>query len=113
SAGADDAAGHGEQAEAEAFGLPSAGGVMLVVDGQGLGPGNQIAGQGDDLEPDPVGVVAVDGQVGQASVFEAADAVLGAGALAVADLEGGQRPTGAAGVGRKTGDAPAIVISQP
>ncbi len=57
-------------------------------------------------------MIAVEGQIAQASVFEAADAVFGAGALAVADFEGGQRPADAAGVGRETCDAPAIVVSQ-
>lgn len=82
SAGADDAAGDGEQAEAQAFRFPFACG-LVPVEGQGLGPGDQIAGQGDDFEPDPVGPVAVEGQVMQAGVFEAADTVFGAGALQV------------------------------
>ena len=59
SAGADDATGHGEQAEAETFRFPFACGLM-PVEGQGLGPGDQITGQGDDFEPDPVGLVAVE-----------------------------------------------------
>ena len=57
--------------------------------------------------------IAVEGQVAQAGVLEAADAVLAAGALAVADLEGGQRPAGAAGVGGEAGDPPAVVVGQP
>lgn len=58
-------------------------------------------------------MVAVEGQVAQAGVFETADAVLGAGALTVTDLEGGQRPTDIAGVGRETRYAPAMVVSEP
>jgi hypothetical protein len=68
SGGVDDAAGHSEQPEADALWLPSAGGLVLV-EGQGLGPGDQIGGEGDDFEPDPVGVVAVEGQVVQAGVL--------------------------------------------
>src|SRR6516165_9115069 len=59
----------------------------MPVEGQGLGPGDQIASQGDDFEPDPVGPVVVERQVTQAGVLEAADTVLGAGALAVAHFE--------------------------
>jgi hypothetical protein len=67
SPGADDAAGHGEQAEAEAFGLPLACGLM-PVEGQGLGPGDQTASQGNDFEPDPVRPVAVERQATEAGV---------------------------------------------
>jgi len=85
---------------------------VVFVEGQGLRPGDEVSGHGDNLEPDPVGVIAVEGQIAQTSVFEAADAVFGAGALAVADFGGGQRPADAAGVGGETCDAPAIVVSQ-
>jgi hypothetical protein len=73
----------------------------MLVEGQGFGPGDQFGGQSDDFEPDPIGLVVVEGQVAKAGVRQAADTVLGAGALAVADLKGRQRPARAAGVGRK------------
>jgi hypothetical protein len=80
SAGADDASGDGEDAESESLGFPSAGGLM-PVEGEGLGPGEEVGGECDDLDPDPVLGVAVEGQVPQAGVFQGADAVLAAGAL--------------------------------
>ena len=57
------------------------------VQGEGLRPDQQVGGQHGDLEPDLVLVEAVKGQVGQAGVFQAADAVLGSGALAVPDFQ--------------------------
>ena len=45
--------------------------------------GEQFAGQGDDLAPDLVLGVAVQGQVAQAGVFGGADPVLAAGPAAV------------------------------
>jgi hypothetical protein len=85
----------------------------MVVEGQGLGPGDEVGGQGDHLEPDPVGLVVVERQVAQAGVVEAADAVFAAGALTVTNLQGGQGPAGAAGVSGDTSDAPAVVVGQP
>ena len=49
----DDASGDGEDSETEPFGFPPAGGFG-VVEGEGLGPGEQVGGQGDDLDPEPV-----------------------------------------------------------
>ena len=69
----------------------------VSVEGQGLGPGEQVGGEGDDLEPDPVLGVAVEGQVAQPGVLQAADAVLAAGALPVPDLEIGQAPAAVLG----------------
>ena len=60
--GVDDPAGDGEDPEPEAFGFPSADGLVLGP-GQGLGPGQEVGGEGDDLDPDPVLGVAVEGQV--------------------------------------------------
>jgi hypothetical protein len=70
-------------------------------------------GEGDDLDPDSVLGVAVEGQVPQAGVLQTADAVLAAGALPVADLEDGQGPAGSVGVGGEAGDPPAVVVGQP
>ena len=85
----------------------------MGVEGQGLGPGQQIGGERDDLDPEPVLGVAVEGQVPQPGVLQGADAVVAAGALAVPDLECGQRPAGSLGVGGEAGDAPAVVVGQP
>src|SRR4051812_19043379 len=108
---ADDASGDGQEPEAEAFGFPAPCG--LVVPGERLGPDQQISCEGDDLQPDLILSEAVEGQVPQTGVLQPADPVLGAGALAVPDLERGQRPAGAAGVGGKAGDPPALVVGQP
>jgi hypothetical protein len=51
-----------------------------------LGPGEQITGERDDLEPELVGGQAVQGQVAQAGVLRATDPVLAAGPLPVAQL---------------------------
>src|SRR5258705_656482 len=42
-AGGDQARGHGQQPQSQAFGFPGSGG--LVVEGQQLGPGEQFVGQ--------------------------------------------------------------------
>ena len=105
-AGVDDPAGDGEEPEPEAFGFPSAGGLGRRP-GQGLGPGQEVGGERDDLQPDLVLGEAVEGQVAQAGVLEAADAVLGSGSLPVPDLQIGQSPPGAVGVGGEAGDPPA------
>jgi hypothetical protein len=39
-----------KQAKPQPFGFPAAGGV--AGEGQGLGPHQQVGGQGDDLQPD-------------------------------------------------------------
>jgi hypothetical protein len=64
-------------------------GWFVVGEGEGVGPGEQVGGEGDDLEPDLVLGVAVEGQVAHPGVLECADAVLGAGALAVSDFQVG------------------------
>jgi hypothetical protein len=55
----DDACGDGEDPEPESFGFPAAGRFALV-EGEGLGPGEQVSGECDDLEPDPVLRVVVE-----------------------------------------------------
>ena len=57
-----------EEAEPEPFGFPAAGGA---VQGEHLRPGEQLAGQGDDLGPDLVLGEAVQGEVPQAGVLGA------------------------------------------
>jgi hypothetical protein len=54
------------------------------VQGEHLHPGEQFTGQGDDLAPDLVLGESVQREVAQAGVLGAADAVLAAGAAAVA-----------------------------
>ena len=81
------------------LGLPSAGGA---VEGEHLHPGEQVAGQGDDLAPDLVLGVTVQRQVAQAGVLGAADPVLAPGPAAVPQLEVGQLP--AAGAGGEAGE---------
>jgi hypothetical protein len=57
-AAAHDPAGGGEQAQAEPFGFPAAGGPGQ---GEQLRPGQQFAGQGDDLAPELVLGEALEG----------------------------------------------------
>lgn len=86
--GADDPSGHGQDPEAELLGFPSAG--LVVTEAESLGPGQQVGGQSDDLKPDLVLGEAVEGQVLHPGVLQSTDAVLGAGTLAMTDLELGQ-----------------------
>jgi hypothetical protein len=79
-AAAGDPAGSGVEAQPQALWFPAAG---RAVQGEHGHPGGQLAGQGDDLDPDLVLVVAVQGEVAQAGVFRAADPVLAPGAAAV------------------------------
>ena len=75
-AAADDAPGGGEDPQPQLPGFPAAGGAG---EGEHLGPGEQLAGQRDDLAPDLVLVIAVQRQVAQAGVLGAADPVLAPG----------------------------------
>jgi hypothetical protein len=63
----------GQQAQAEPLWLPAAG---PAGEGDHLGPGEQFAGQRDDLAPDLVLREALQGQVPQARVLGVPDAVL-------------------------------------
>jgi hypothetical protein len=80
-AAVDDAPGAGEEAEPQPFRFPSAG---FAGEGEDLHPGEQVAGQGDDLAPHLVLVKALEGKVAQARVLRAADPVLASGPAAVA-----------------------------
>lgn len=82
-----------------------------VGPGDGLGPDQQVHGEGDDLEPDLVLGEPVEGQVAQAGDFEVADPVLGPGSLAVSDFKVPESP--ALGVGREAGDPPAVLVGKP
>ena len=79
-----------------------------------LGPGNQVGGGQDDLEPGGVGLEIIAGQVGQAGGLGLADTVLDAGVLAVAKLQAGQLPghgTGG-GVGDERGHQHAVDVGE-
>jgi hypothetical protein len=71
-----------KQPQAQPFGLPPAG--VMAGQGQGLHPGEQVAGECHDGAPDLVLRKVVQRQVGQPGVLGGADAVLGAGPVAVA-----------------------------
>ena len=93
---ADKAPGWAEEAEAEPFGFPAAGGAR---EGEHLRPREQFAGQGDDLGPDLVLAETVQGKVPQAGVLGAPDAVLAPGAAAVQQFQVGE--LAALGAGRE------------
>jgi hypothetical protein len=107
-AAADDAPGDGEQAQPQPPGFPAAGGPS---EREHLRPGEQLAGQGDDLAPDLVLGVAVQGQVAQAGVLGGADAVLAAGPAAVAQFQAGK--LAAVGAGGEAGKAVPAGVGEP
>jgi hypothetical protein len=76
-----------------------------------LGPGQQVAGQAHQLEPDLVGGEVVQRQVAQPGVLQAADPVLGPGPAPVLHFEVGD--PAAADVGGEQGDPPAVGVGQP
>ena len=92
-------------------GLPLAGGV--AGQGEQLGPGEQVVGQGRDLAPDAVGGQALQGEGAQAGVLGAADAVLAPGPQPVADFQVGELP--GARVGGEGGEPVSVdvVEAQP
>ncbi len=79
-AAADDASGGGEQAQSQPLGFPAAG---AAGKGEQLGPGDQLAGQGDDVAPDLVPRIPVQRQAAQPGVLGAPVPVLAPGAAAV------------------------------
>ena len=81
---AGEASGDGEQAEPEPSGFPAAGGPG---EGEHLGPGQELAGQGDDLAPQLGPERALQGQVAQPGVLGAADPVLAAGPAPVPQFQ--------------------------
>lgn len=98
-----------QQAKPQAFGFPELGDA--AGEGEGLGPGEQLRGELDELEPDRVLGELVQREVAQPAVFEAVNPVFGAGAHPVPQLEVGDPP--AAGVGREHRDPPTFDIGQP
>src|SRR5690606_10856353 len=81
-----------------------------AVEGERLHPGEEFAGQGDEFAPDLVLGEMVQGQVGQAGVLGAADAVFAAGPAAVAEFQVGE--LAAAGVGDEAGEAVAVEVGE-
>jgi len=79
-ASADEPAGDGEQAQRQPFRF---GDAVLSGQRQRLGPGEQVLGELDDLQPEAVGRIVLVGQVSHAGVFPAAAPVFAAGAAAV------------------------------
>lgn len=69
--------GDGHQPQPDRPGLPGAGGG--VGQGEQLGEGQQVAGQGHDQAPDTVLSEPLQGEAVKSGVFRAADAVLAAG----------------------------------
>ena len=63
-----------EQPQAKGFRFPAT--CVVVGQGEGLHPGEQVQGKRHDREPDPVLVVAVERKIAHAGVFGVADAVL-------------------------------------
>src|SRR4051794_2300786 len=89
---ADEGGGDGEDPQPESFGFPAA--RLVANEGEQLGPGGQFGGEPDEGAPDAVLVEVVQRQVRQSGVLADPDAVLGAGAAAVPQLQIGQLPTG-------------------
>jgi hypothetical protein len=108
-AAADQASGHGEQPQPQPqpFGLVAAGGA---VQGEQLHPGDQFAGQGDDLQPDLVLGEVVQWQVAQAGVLGGPDPVLAAGSAAVPQFQVGQ--LAAACAGDESGEAVPVQVGE-
>jgi len=84
-------------------------------EGKQLGPGGQVAGEGNQGAPDPVLREVVQRQVSQAGVLGGPDAVLAAGPASVPKLEVGQLASRAVGrgVGREGGDPVAVDVGDP
>jgi hypothetical protein len=82
----------------------------MAVQGEHLHPCGEFHGQLHNRAPDLVLVEAVQRKVLQAGVFRDADAVLAAGAAAVAQFEVGQLPMG--GVGGQRGDPQPVAVGE-
>ena len=90
-----DDSGDAHQPQADRPGLPGAGGS--VGQGEQLGEGQQVTGQGHDQAPDTVLVEPLQGKAVKPGVLGAADTVLAAGPQPVAHLEIGELPHPRAG----------------
>jgi len=85
SSAADQADRGAQQPTAQLLGF---GGRERAVQEQQPGPGEQVAGEADELDPDGVDVQLPGRQMGQAGALGAADPVLDPGVRPVAGLEG-------------------------
>jgi len=65
----------------------------VLVEREGLHPGEEVGGQRHDLDSDPVLVIVVEGPVPQSGVLQGGDAVPAAGTSPVPSLERGEGPT--------------------
>ena len=65
---------------------------MFAGERETLGPGDQVGGEGGDLQPDLILGEVVEWQVAQAGVFGGADAVFDASVAAMPKLEVGELP---------------------
>jgi hypothetical protein len=74
------------------------------------GPDREVLGGQDQLQPDGVAAPVVEGEVAQAGGFGGADAILDAGALAVAQLQAGQVAVGL--VGEEDLEAVPVVVGE-
>jgi hypothetical protein len=107
-AAAHEPSGGGQQAQAQPFGFPAAGGPGQ---GEHLGPGREAAGQGDDLAPYLALGEALERAVPQPGVLGAADPILAPGPLPAAELQVSE--LAASGVGGEGGEAVAVVVGEP
>ena len=82
---AGDAAGDGEQSQAEPFGFPHPG--VGAGQGEHLHPGGQFGGEHDDRDPDLILREVMQGKVSQAGVLRVPDPVLAAGAAPVPQFQ--------------------------
>jgi hypothetical protein len=87
----------------------------VVVQGERLHPGGEFCCQEDDIDPNAVGVEAVQGQVAQPGVFRGAVAAFAAGTAAVPQLQVRCCPWGvpvllSASSGRATGGPQAVAV---
>ena len=88
---ADDAGGDMQQPVAQGLGF---GHPKLALQQQHLGPAAKVTGHEDQLQPDGVAPPGVERQVAQAGGLGAADAVLNADALAMAQLQAARSGSG-------------------
>lgn len=98
-----------EQAVAHAFGFPPPSGLVGVA--KQPHPGDDLAGQGHDLAPDPILRERCQRQVPQAHVLRDPDPVLAASTPTMAHFE--VRELALGGVGRERGEPVAVDVIEP
>jgi hypothetical protein len=108
SAAADEASRDGEGPQPEPFRLPPS---CLPREGEHLHPGQELAGQGDDLAPDLVLGEALEREVAQAGVLGIPDAVLAAGPVTVPQFQ--VRELAFPRVGGERGEPVPVEVGEP